>query len=62
MWLGSQIGKPIDQPQVAYARLILQRGVALSDVQLAVEAVIEGELAAIGGFTEQLVRGEWPIC
>jgi S-adenosylmethionine synthetase len=62
VWLGSQIGKPIDQPQVAYARLILQRGVALADVQLAVEAVIEGELATIGGFTEQLVRGEWPVC
>jgi S-adenosylmethionine synthetase len=62
VWLGSQIGKPIDQPQVAYARLILQRDVALADVQLAVEAVIEGELATIGGFTEQLVRGEWPVC
>ena len=62
VWLGSQIGKPIDQPQVAYARLILQRDVALADVQVAVEAVIEGELATIGGFTEQLVCGEWPVC
>ena len=61
VWLCSQIGKPIDQPLIASAQLILQQGVALADVKSAVESVVEHELATIGDFTSRLARGELPV-
>jgi len=61
VWLCSQIGKPIDQPLIASAQLILQQGVALADVRPAVESVVEHELATIGDFTARLARGELPV-
>jgi len=61
VWLCSQIGRPIDQPLIASAQLILQQGVALADVKSAVESVVEHELATIGDFTSRLARGELPV-
>jgi S-adenosylmethionine synthetase len=61
VWLCSQIGKPIDQPLIASAQVILQQGVALTDTQPAVESVIEHELATVGDFTARLARGELPV-
>ena len=58
VWLCSQIGRPIDEPLVASAQLVLQPGVALADVQAAVESTIRRELAQIGEFTARLARGE----
>jgi S-adenosylmethionine synthetase len=62
VWLCSQIGQPIDAPLVAAAQVILQEGVGLTEVQPAVEAIIEQELAGIHEFGERLVRGELPVC
>lgn len=61
VWLCSQIGKPIDQPLIASAQLVLQRGVALKDVEPAVKEVIEHELARIHDFTARLAHGELPV-
>jgi len=61
VWLCSQIGKPINQPLIASAQLILQQGVALADVKPAVESVIEHELATMNDFTARLARGELPV-
>ena len=61
VWLCSQIGKPINQPLIASAQLILQQGVTLTEVKPAVESVIEHELATIGDFTARLARGELPV-
>jgi len=61
VWLCSQIGKPIDQPLIASAQLILQKGVALADVEPQVTYVIEHELAHIHEFTARLARGELPV-
>ncbi len=61
VWLCSQIGKPINQPLIASAQLILQQGVALADVKPAVESVIEHELATMSDFTARLARGELPV-
>jgi len=61
VWLCSQIGKPIDQPLIASAQLILQQGVTLADVKPAVESVVEHELATISDFTARLARGELPV-
>jgi S-adenosylmethionine synthetase len=62
VWLCSQIGQPIHAPWVAAAQVVLQEGVGLPDVQPAVEAIIEQELAGIHEFGERLARGELPVC
>ncbi len=61
VWMCSQIGKPIDQPLIASAQLILQQGVPVEEVQPSVEAVIERELAMMDDFTARLARGEFPV-
>ena len=61
VWLCSQIGQPINAPSIAAAQVILQEGVGLPDVQPAVEAIIEQELAEIHEFQERLARGELPV-
>lgn len=61
VWLCSQIGKPIDQPLIASAQVILQQGVTLAEVKPAIESVIEHELATISDFTARLARGELPV-
>jgi len=61
IWLCSQIGHPIDQPLIASAQLVLEPGVDLRDVNGAVQAVMERELAGIYGFTRRLTRGELAV-
>ena len=61
VWLGSQIGKPIDQPLIASVQLILQQGVALRDVTREVERVVQREFETIGDFTTKLAAGELPV-
>ena len=48
-------------PLIAAAQVILQEGVGLPDVQPAVEAIIEQELAGIHEFSKRLARGELPV-
>jgi S-adenosylmethionine synthetase len=62
VWLGSQIGAPIDRPAIASAQLILDPHCALADVQPAIESVIRRGLATMNDFTARLIRGEWPVC
>jgi S-adenosylmethionine synthetase len=62
LWLCSQIGKPIDQPMMAAAQLILEPEVALEDVQAPVATVIDRELAGIHAFTQRLAQGELTVC
>lgn len=61
IWLCSQIGQPIDAPWMAAGQVVLKAGVGLPDVQPAVEATIQEELAGIHGFGERLARGELPV-
>jgi S-adenosylmethionine synthetase len=61
VWLCSQIGTPIDQPLIASAQLILQPGVALADIEPAVQDLIKQELVTIGDFTARLAQGELPV-
>ncbi len=60
--LCSQIGKPLDEPLLASACLILENGVHLDDVREAVASVIQVELAYIRIFMEQLALGKYPVC
>lgn len=61
VWLCSQIGRPIDDPWLASAQVRLAAGAMLADVAPAAERVMARELAAIGAFTERLVRGELAV-
>jgi S-adenosylmethionine synthetase len=62
VWLGSQIGAPLDRPALASVQLILDAGCGLSDVQAAVESRVQHGLANLPDFTARLIRGEWPVC
>jgi S-adenosylmethionine synthetase len=58
VWLCSQIGRPIDDPMIASAQIVLSPGVPLADVHVATEGIIAKELANIQAFTARLARGE----
>ena len=62
IWLLSQIGKPIDQPAIAAAQVVLQSGNSLQNLQKSIEAVVDEELANIDRFTMDLAYGRVPIC
>ncbi len=59
--LCSQIGLPIDQPQVAVAQLILEPGIRLESVKSKAEAIIDDELAAIERLVEDLTQGRYGL-
>ncbi len=61
VWLCSQIGRPIDEPWVASAQVVLAPGASMADIQPAIENIISNELADISTFTKRLVRGELSV-
>jgi len=54
----SQIGKPIDEPQVAVAQLCLAEGVTLGSVKGTIDGIIDNGLATIGTLTDRVVAGK----
>jgi S-adenosylmethionine synthetase len=54
----SQIGKPIDQPQVAVAQLCLAKGVKIGAVKSKVEGIIDNGLETIEKLTAKVVAGK----
>ncbi len=61
IWLCSQIGRPIEDPLIASAQVILRPGAALADVVPAVEDIMQEELANIYTFTQRLTQGEFSV-
>jgi len=61
IWLCSQIGKPIDDPLIASAQLILKPGINIKDIKTDIETVIEEELKNIYKFTADLSLGKYPV-
>ena len=61
VWLLSQIGEPIDQPKIAAAQVIMERG-TLESVEKEVNEVIDSELANIQEFCMELAYGKIPVC
>jgi S-adenosylmethionine synthetase len=57
LWLSSEIGRPVDQPRVAFALVHLAPGAALPDVAAAAESMIEAELAQVPAFCRDLAAG-----
>jgi S-adenosylmethionine synthetase len=59
IWLLSNIGKPIDQPAIAAAQVVMNDGASLdSKVQGRITEVIDGELAEIEDFCKKLIYGK----
>ncbi len=61
VWLLSQIGEPIDQPKIAAAQVIMERG-TLESVEKEINEVIDRELGNIQEFCMELAYGKIPVC
>ena len=61
VWLLSQIGEPIDQPRIAAAEVIMERG-SLEDVEKELKEVIDKELENIQEFCMELAYGKIQVC
>jgi len=62
IWLLSQIGKPIDQPAIASAQVVMKSGNSMENVQRDIKEVINSELENIDKFCMDLAHGKIPIC
>jgi len=62
IWLLSQIGKPINQPAIAAAQVVLKSGTSISDVRKGIKEVVNSELENIDKFCADLAQGKIPIC
>lgn len=58
----SRIGTPINEPQVATAQVLLERGLRIGQITRKAEALVGKELLAINRFCSDLSRGKYPIC
>ncbi|SDJ24972.1 methionine adenosyltransferase [Halovenus aranensis] len=54
----SQIGRPIDQPHVADAKVVTSEDVTLEDIRSDIEATIDEELADVTDLTRRVIDGE----
>ncbi len=62
IWLLSQIGKPIDQPAIASAQVVMKSGNSMENVRRDIKEVIDSELENIDKFCMDLAHGKIPIC
>jgi S-adenosylmethionine synthetase len=58
----SRIGTPIDQPQMATAQVLLERGRKINEIAKRAEEIFEEEFSKINKFCMELSRGKYPIC
>ncbi len=58
----SRIGTPIDNPQMASAQVLLEKGRRLGDISKDIKRIFEKELSQISRFCSKLSRGEYSIC
>jgi S-adenosylmethionine synthetase len=61
IWLLSEIGRPIDEPAVAGAQVVMKGKNSFGSVKKEIEEVVNKELENIAEFTEQLAKGKIPI-
>jgi S-adenosylmethionine synthetase len=54
----SQIGEPIDDPQVADAHVVTADGLDVEDIEDEVVDIIDDRLAHVGSLTERVIEGE----
>jgi S-adenosylmethionine synthetase len=51
----------VDQPQMANAQLLMERGRQAAEVKGRVEEVFQREFSGINAFCLALARGEYPV-
>ncbi len=61
VWLLSQIGVAIDQPAIAAAQIIMEKG-RIEDVRKPINEIIDKELENIQAFCMDLAYGKIPVC
>jgi S-adenosylmethionine synthetase len=54
----SQIGQPIDRPQVADANVVTEPGVDLNAVEDDIVRIVDRELADVRSISERAIQGE----
>jgi len=52
----SRIGSPIDQPQIASAAVVLEKGVTMSGVKHEVESILDDQLRDIRNITNLILE------
>ncbi|HID60740.1 MAG TPA: methionine adenosyltransferase [Hadesarchaea archaeon] len=62
VWLVSQIGRPIDQPAIAVARVITKPGVSLDSIKEQIRKTVDWELEHVGEFCKELANGKYLVC
>jgi len=62
IWLLSRIGRPIDQPAVAAAQVVMKAGNSFESVRKEIEEVVNEELENIDKFCIELAHGKLSIC
>jgi len=62
IWLLSQIGRPIDEPAIAAAQVVMKGNNSFESVKREIEEVVNHELENINKFTSDLAQGKIPIC
>jgi S-adenosylmethionine synthetase len=62
VWLVSQIGKPIDQPKIAAAQLILNPKTSLLEISDEINDIVDHELESIGKVCDDLAKGKIKVC
>lgn len=58
----SRIGTPVDQPQMATAQVLLERGIKINEIARKAEEIFEKEFSGINKFCMELSRGKYPVC
>jgi S-adenosylmethionine synthetase len=58
----SRIGTPINEPQIATAQVLLERGRKFRGIIGPAKEIFEREFSAIERFCADLGRGKFPIC
>ena len=59
--LAARIGEPVDRPWTG-VQVILSPGMVLADVEGAIRAVVDAEIARMREFRSELIRGQYPVC
>ena len=62
IWLLSQIGKPVDEPAIAAAQVVMKANNSFGNVRKQIVEVIDEELENIDKFCRDLTNGKIPIC
>lgn len=58
----SRIGAPIDQPQMATAQVMLERGRKINEITKKTEGIFQREFNNINKFCMELSKGKYPVC